>query len=109
VAHLRPTAFNEWLFYARKEVREGKYSVLFGPTGRFAPISAEDQGAVITAILADPSGHAGQTYLLLGPVELTLPEIAEIARETLGKEIRYEQATDIPLFFRFEISCLLQD
>lgn len=93
VCHLHPTAFNEWLFYMRNMIREGRYAVAFGGTGRFAPISAEDQGAVIAAILADPSGHAGQTHHLFGPVELTPPEIAEIVSKTLGKEVRYEQIT----------------
>ena len=61
-----------------------------GLTGKHAPIAAEDQGAVIAAILANPAGHEGQTYPLLGPVELTPPEIAEIVSQTLGKEVRYE-------------------
>jgi NAD(P)H dehydrogenase (quinone) len=91
VAHLRPTTFNEWLLYMRKGIRNGTYAVPFGPTGRFAPISALDQGAVIASLLADPSGHKGQTYELFGPVELTPPQIAEIISQSLGKEVRYEQ------------------
>ena len=91
VTHLRPTAFNEWLLYMRSQIRDGKYAVPFGPTGRFAPIAAEDQGAVIAAILSDPEPHKGQTYELFGPVELTPPEIAEIVSQTLGHEVRYEQ------------------
>ncbi|TCR83527.1 NmrA family NAD(P)-binding protein [Rhizobium sp. BK376] len=93
VTHLHPTAFNEWLFYMRNMIREGRYAVAFEPTGRFAPISAEDQGAVIAAILADPAQHAGKTYPLYGPVELTPPEIAEIVAATLGKPVRYERIT----------------
>jgi uncharacterized protein YbjT (DUF2867 family) len=91
VAHLHPTAFNEWLLYMRNGIREGRYAVPFGPAGRFAPIAAEDQGAVIAAILADPASHKGQTYPLTGPVELTPPEIAEIVGKTLGKQVRYER------------------
>ncbi|RFU78298.1 nadp-binding [Trichoderma arundinaceum] len=91
VTHLQPTAFNEWLTAMQKQIREGRYAVPFGPKGHFAPISCEDQGAVITEILADPSSHVGQTYQLLGPVELTPPEIADIVSKTLGKEVRYEQ------------------
>ncbi|KAH8820769.1 hypothetical protein F5884DRAFT_745114 [Xylogone sp. PMI_703] len=93
VCHLQPTVFNEWLLYMRSMIREGRYAVPFNTTGRFAPISAADQGAVIAAILADPSGHAGQTYRIFGPVELTPPQIAEIVSETLGREVRYEQIT----------------
>lgn len=91
VTHLQPTAFNEWLTFMQGMIRQERYAVPFGPNGRFAPISCEDQGAVITEILADPWSHVGKTYRLLGPVELTPPEIAEIVSKTLGKEIRYEQ------------------
>ncbi|KAM0251510.1 hypothetical protein ACHAQJ_008132 [Trichoderma viride] len=93
MTHLQPTAFNEWLTIMKKGIRQGRYAVPFGPKGRFAPISCEDQGAVITEILADPEPHVGQTYQLLGPVELTPPEIADIVSKTLGKEVRYEQIT----------------
>jgi uncharacterized protein YbjT (DUF2867 family) len=91
VTHLRPTAFNEWLLYTRGKIAEGEYGVPFGPTGKFAPVSARDQGHVIAALLADPSDHAGKTYSLHGPVELTPPQIAEIVSETLGKPVRYRQ------------------
>ena len=50
-----------------------------------------DQGEVIAAILADPAAHIGKTYPLLGPVELTPPQIAEIVARTLGKAVRYKQ------------------
>jgi uncharacterized protein YbjT (DUF2867 family) len=93
VTHLHPTAFNEWVLYVRQGIIEGRYPVPFGPTGRFAPIAVEDQARVIAAIMADPAPHAGQTYPLLGPVELTPPEIAEIVSKTLGKEVRYEHVT----------------
>lgn len=59
VAHLQPTAFNEWLTIMQRQIREGLYAVPFGPKGRFAPISCEDQGAVITEILADPWASCG--------------------------------------------------
>jgi NAD(P)H dehydrogenase (quinone) len=91
VTHLRPTIFNEWLLFMRKWISEGHYRVPFGTKGKFAPISTEDQGRVIAEILANPELHVGQTYPLLGPVELTPPEVAEIVSQTLGKRVRYEQ------------------
>jgi NAD(P)H dehydrogenase (quinone) len=91
VTHLRPTYFAEWLLYMRNMIRDGRISVPFGPTGRHAPIAAEDQAAVIAAILAEPDAHRGQTYPLFGPVELTLLEIADIVGHTLGRSIRYEK------------------
>lgn len=93
VTHLRPTIFNEWLLFMRKGIREGHYRVPFGTAGKFAPISTEDQGRVIAEILANPQPHIGQTYPLLGPVELTPPEVAEIVSQTLGRPVRYEKIT----------------
>jgi NAD(P)H dehydrogenase (quinone) len=93
VTHLHPTAFNEWLLYMRKQIANGVYAVPFSPSGRFAPIAAEDQGGVIAGILADPEPHKGKTYPLRGPVELTPSEIAKIVSDTLGKEVRYEHIT----------------
>src|SRR6201990_3162759 len=55
VTHLRPVVFNEWLLYVRRAISKGRYAVPFGPTGRHAPIAAEDQGAGIAAILANPA------------------------------------------------------
>ncbi len=57
--------------------------------GRFAPISSEDQGRVIAAILLDPAPHAGRLYELLGPVELDGFGIAAAISEALGRAIRY--------------------
>ena len=91
VTHLRPTYFAEWLVYMRNMIREGRISVPFGPAGRHAPIAAEDQAAVIAAILSEPDEHRGRTYPLFGPVELTMPEIADIVGRTLGRTIRYEK------------------
>ena len=54
VTHLRPTYFAEWLLYMRAMIREDRISVPFGPAGRHAPIAAEDQAAVIAAVLAAP-------------------------------------------------------
>jgi NAD(P)H dehydrogenase (quinone) len=93
VAHLLPTYFAEWLLYMAPMIRQGRMSVLFGPTGRHAPVTAEDQASVIAGILENPASHAGKIYPLFGPVELTQPEIAAIIGHVLGKEIKYEQVT----------------
>jgi uncharacterized protein YbjT (DUF2867 family) len=74
-------------------LREGRMALPYDATGRHAPIAAEDLGAVIAAILADPAPHKGQIYPLFGPVEITAPEMAKIIGQTLGKEIRYEKIT----------------
>lgn len=93
VAHLHPTIFHEWLLYMRKGISKGRYAVPFGTTGKFASVSALDQGHVIAALLAAPEGRAGQTYDLFGPEELTTLQIAEIVGRTLGKPVQYAQVS----------------
>ena len=88
--HLRPTFFAEWLLYLAPMIRQGKILAPFTTTGRHAPVAAEDQARVIVAILENPSAHAGKTYPLFGPVELTLPEIAAIISRVIGKQVRYQ-------------------
>jgi NAD(P)H dehydrogenase (quinone) len=91
--HIRPTYFAEWLLYLAPLIRQGKMLAPFGTTGRHAPIAAEDQASVIVAMLENPSAHAGKTYPLFGPVELTHPEIAARIGRVLQREIRYQQVT----------------
>ena len=91
-AHLRPTFFAEWLLYLAPMIRAGILHVPFG-TGRHAPITAEDQGSVIAAILDKPEGHAGRIYPLFGPKELTYAEIAGILSQVLHRPIDYRQVS----------------
>src|SRR5206468_3764842 len=79
VTHLRPTYFLEWLLYPWQLPLLANEGILRLPVGKgkHAPIGAEDQGRVIAAILQDPSGHAGQTYPLFGPVEMDHSQMAE--------------------------------
>ena len=93
VAHLRPTYFAEWYLRLQNMIRQGRLALPLSATGRHAPIAADDQGAVIAAILADPAQHKGKIYPLYGAVELNSLEIAEIIGNALGKEVRYEKIT----------------
>ncbi len=74
-------------------IRQGVMLAPFSATGRHAPIAAEDQARVIVGMLEKPDAHAGKTYPLFGPVELTHPQIAEIVGRVLGKEVKYQQIT----------------
>jgi len=89
VTHLRPTLFAEWLLYFAQQIKENNR--LISPFGdaRYAPIAGEDTGRVIASILANPEGHAGKTYPLFGPVELTQYDVAEILSGVLGRKITY--------------------
>lgn len=89
VTHLRPTFFAEWLMYQAKAIRENNLLPLPFGEARYAPIAAEDQGRVIAAILSNPAEHAGQTYPLYGPKELSQYEIAEELSAVLKRKISY--------------------
>ena len=96
--HIRPTFFAEWLLYPIPgwQVKNGVIRFPLG-RGRHAPITVEDQGRVIAALLTNPAPHAGKTYPLFGPVELDHYEIAEKLSATLGRPFRYEPHS-IPQF-----------
>jgi NAD(P)H dehydrogenase (quinone) len=89
VTHLRPTFFAEWLMYQSRAIREQDILPLPFGDGRYAPITGEDQGRVIAAILSDPVEHAGKTYPLFGPKELSQYEIVEILSGIVGRTITY--------------------
>ncbi|UIY31801.1 NAD(P)H-binding protein (plasmid) [Neorhizobium galegae] len=97
--HLRPTFFSQWLLYpfARKTIVEESIIDLPYGAGRHAPIAAEDQARLITALLADPTPHIGKTYTLHGPTELDQPGIAAAISEVLGRKIGYQPLT-IPAY-----------
>lgn len=70
---------------------------------RYAPITAEDQGRVIAAILNNPAEHAGKVYPLYGPKELTQHEVADILTQVLGRKIsRCRHPADVPCARRFQ-------
>lgn len=95
--HIRPTFFAEWLVQFAKEIWANKKIEFPLADGRHAPISTEDQGRVIANLLANPEGHAGKTYTLHGPVEMSHTEIAAAMSAVLGTEITYAPMT-IPQF-----------
>ena len=92
VTHLRPTFFAEWFIFFGGSLRdEGVLRLPFGD-GRHAPITAEDQGRVIAAVLEHPDEHAGQIYPLFGAVEMNHYQIAEAISRALERPVRYEPA-----------------
>ena len=95
VTHLRPTYFLEWLLYPWQLPLFAEEGILRLPVGKgkHAPIGAEDQGRVIAAILQDPTGHAGQTYPLFGPVEMDHEQMAAELTEALGRKIVFEDVS----------------
>jgi len=97
VTHLKPTFFAEWLLYSVQSIKTQDAIIYpFGDVA-YAPITGEDQGRVIAAILANPAPHAGKTYPLFGLEELTQYQIAEMVSEVIGRKIKY-LPVDIPAF-----------
>ena len=94
-SHIRPTFFSEdlYLFTAGSIGRDGKIFLPFG-NGKHAPVSADDIARVVVGILADPKPHVGQRYVLTGPRDMSLPEIADSIGATIGRSVEY---VDIPV------------
>lgn len=89
VTHLRPTLFAEWLQYFSAEIKHNNRLITPFANARYAPVAGEDIGRVIAAIVANSGAHAGQTYELYGPEELSQMEVAQILTEELGRQISY--------------------
>jgi NAD(P)H dehydrogenase (quinone) len=89
VTHLRPTLFAEWLTYLSQAIKKKNTLPLPFGDARYAPIAGEDLGRVIAAILNDPSEHAGKSYPLYGPKELSQYDVAGILTQVLGRKITY--------------------
>lgn len=88
--HLRPTLFSEWLTWSwRRLDNEGVLRLPFGD-GSHAPISGQDQAAVIAAILQNAAPHDRQVYPLYGAEELDHYAIADKIADTVGIPVRYE-------------------
>lgn len=89
VTHLQPTLFQEWLLYFAADIKTNNRILSGLGDARYGAIAGEDIGRVVASILAKPEGHAGKTYPLFGPVELTQSQIAEILSEVLERKITY--------------------
>ena len=89
-SHIHPTFFAEdlYLFSGPSIAEAGKLVLPFGD-GKHAPVTAEDIARVVVGILADPEPHVGQHYILTGPRDMTISEMAEVLTTELGKPVEY--------------------
>ncbi|GAB2775928.1 SDR family oxidoreductase [Terrabacter koreensis] len=73
----------------------GEDGVIRGPAGngRVAVVAHEDIARVATAVLLDPSAHAGETYSLTGPEALTFSEMAAVVGEVTGRDVSFHDET----------------
>lgn len=94
VTHVRPTFFSEMLYLMNggNILKEGKMYLGHGDAYH-APITGEDIGRSVAAILENPEIHKGQRYVLTGPERLSQHDIAKIASEVLRRNIEYVPIT----------------
>ena len=93
--HIRPTFFAEMLpiLGAKTIATEGKLYLPYGDE-RHAPVAADDIARVVVGLLTDPEPHIGERYVLTGPKNLTVAEMASVLSEELGTAVEY---VDLPL------------
>lgn len=89
-SHVNPTFFAEdlYLFTGDSIPAEGKMYLPFGE-GRHAPVAAEDIASVVVGILEDPKPHVGARYIVTGPKNMSVAEMAEVLSDELGKAVEY--------------------
>ncbi|MFQ5778818.1 MAG: NmrA family NAD(P)-binding protein [Terriglobia bacterium] len=94
-AHINPTFFAEdlYLFSGRTIAAEGKLVLPFGE-GSHAPVAAEDIARVVVGILENPAPHAGRRYVVTGPKNMKIGEMAEVLSGELAKPVEY---VDLPI------------
>ncbi len=93
--HIRPTFFAEMLplFGAPTIAAQGKLYLPYGDE-RHAPVAASDIARVVVGLLTDPEPHIGARYVLTGPKNLTVAEMAAVLSEELGTTVEY---VDLPV------------
>ena len=93
--HVRPTFFAENLIIMGAETvaSEGKLYLPYGAE-KHAPVAAADIARVVSGILAHPADHVGERYVVTGPRNLSLTEIASVMSQELGTPVEY---VDLPV------------
>ncbi len=93
--HLRPTFFAENLvmFGAATIASQGKLYLPYGAE-KHAPVAAADIARVASGILTDPTLHVGERYVVTGPRNLSLAEMAGVLSRELGRSVEY---VDLPV------------
>ncbi|MFC8229149.1 NAD(P)H-binding protein [Streptomyces sp. NPDC057287] len=89
---LRPRAFmSNTLSWADRIGRDGTVGALYGSTPN-APVDPRDVARVAVRALTE-GGHAGRTYTLVGPEELSARAQTRILGDVLGRRLRFREWT----------------
>ncbi len=93
--HIRPTFFAEMLMILGAQTigSEGRLYLPYGD-GCHAPVAAEDIARVVAGLLTDPAAHVGRRYVLTGPVNMTVAEMAGVLSKELGRPVEH---VDLPI------------
>lgn len=87
---LRPVTFMENFDLAREEILEGKLRVPLPPNRKLQMIAADDVGAFAVLAFEKPSEYVGKSLDIAG-AEMTMPQVAQIFSEALGKQVVFGQ------------------
>ena len=73
----------------------GEDGVIRGPAGDgvMAAVAREDIARAAVAVLRDPAVHAGATYNLTGPEDISLAHAAEVLTHSTGRTVTYHHET----------------
>jgi uncharacterized protein YbjT (DUF2867 family) len=76
-------------------VLAGEDGVIRGPAGDgvMAAVAREDIARCAVAVLRDPAVHAGATYNLTGPEDISLEHAAEVLTRATGRTVTYHHET----------------
>ncbi len=92
--HVRATFFAEMLYIlGGKTIRaDGKLYLPYG-SERHAPVAAADIARVVVGVLREPTLHVGERYVVTGPKNMTVGEMAGVLSSELGRPVEY---VDLP-------------
>ncbi len=92
--HVRATFFAEMLYILGGKTipAEGKLYLPYG-SQRHAPVAAADIARVVVGVLREPTLHVGERYVVTGPKNMTVGEMADVLSSELGRPVQY---VDLP-------------
>lgn len=68
---------------------------VIGGDTKFQPVFVADVADAVTAVLSDPAGHAGQTYELGGPEQISMGELNQRIADMTGRERMFVDVPDV--------------
>jgi uncharacterized protein YbjT (DUF2867 family) len=95
---LRPVTFMENFDLSREEILQGRLRVPLPPDRKLQMIAVDDVGAFACMAFENPEAWKGKAIEIAG-AEMTMPQVAQIFSEAIGREVVYEEV-DMPALAR---------